>query len=693
MRFISTLAVLLALVAAASAQPASSPTSPAEAPPPAADAAPDAGPSVPDAGPSAAPDADLPAPDVSPSAPDAGLPTTPDAGPPAESPDGDSKASVPDTAAPAAPAAPAADPSAASAATDPPATPAAPPAASPPPDPCPGYCDAMAVRCPDVFLGNRATCLAACALYPPGTADIDALRCRLPGQADATPLPQPPVAPQNAAIVTPDPATWYDHHPQLEADTSVIPPGLGAVFLPSLDLGPRAPIVTVFAGATPVADGKPGRRILLEPGRYTVRLGDGADNQQVAVTVQVEPDRTTVVPLSWGALEIEVVDPQFVPFRGAYELIRMETREVVGIGFGADELLGEQPRVWVLVPGIYKIVQPGGTYRDRSDFATVRLLPGEFSRFVLVMNPETGEFEGAGLVDEPDDTDRTWNLDGIIGGDISLLQSDIATNATDGVQLELSGFLDLSARMQAGDHRWITRLDVEESQLRDSVTGDFRNLKDRLFLHSMYSYALVPWFGPYVRVGVESALLPRHIDLVEGETLVDTDGRLLTGPARITIAETFDPTQILEGAGGNFQVWRSRAADLSVRAGVGARQQYASGLQIRTPGPDLPEDDPAAGADVLRAAPDRFIEGIEMTAIGAARVTRYVTLSTEFDALYPFDQSEGFIFTWRNQVGLRLASFASLTYRLNMTRNPQLLLVDEIQTEHTVQLRFSLTLF
>ncbi|MCB9529136.1 MAG: hypothetical protein H6701_12280 [Myxococcales bacterium] len=382
-----------------------------------------------------------------------------------------------------------------------------------------------------------------------------------------------------------------------------------------------------------------------------------------------------------------------MPFRGAYELIRMETREVVGIGFGADELLGEQPRVWVLVPGIYKIVQPGGTYRDRSDFATVRLLPGEFSRFVLVMNPETGEFEGAGLVDEPDDTDRTWNVDGIIGGDISLLSSDIATNATEGVQLELSGFLDLSARMQAGDHRWITRLDVEESQLRDSVTGDFRNLKDRLFLHSMYSYALVSWFGPYVRVGVESALLPRHIDLAEGEALVDTDRRLVQGPARVTIAETFDPTQILEGAGGNLQVWRSRAADLSVRAGVGARQQYARGLKIRTPAPALPEDDPAAGADVLRAAPDRLIEGVEMTAIGSARVTRYVTLSTEFDALYPFARDEGFIFTWRNQVGLRLASFASLTYRLNMTRNPQLLLVDDVQTEHTVQLRFSLTLF
>ena len=44
-------------------------------------------------------------------------------------------------------------------------------------------------------------------------------------------------------------------------------------------------------------------------------------------------------------------------------------------------------------------------------------------------------------------------------------------------------------------------------------------------------------------------------------------------------------------------------------------------------------------------------------------------------------------------MSLRLASFASLTYRLNMIRNPQLLLVDDVQSEHTVQLRFSITLF
>lgn len=609
-------------------------------------------------------------------APDAGPDPTPDA---------------------AAPEAPPPDPPDAS---PPPAEPdpePAPPPAEDAPD-CPTYCDAMALRCPDVFLGNRATCLAACALYPV-PPDVDALRCRLPGQEDATPVPQPPVEPpdDDPRVVAPDPDAWYDSHPQLTTDTSVVPPGMAAIFLPSLGLGARAPIVTVERAGAVVAEGKPGRRLLVEPGRYTVRLGDGPDEQQVAIPVRAVVDRTTVVPVSWGALEIDVVNPSFVPFRGTYELIDMATREVVDLGFGADELLGEKPRVWVLAPGIYKLVKPGGTYRDRSDFATVRVLPGEYSRFVLVMNPDTGDFEGAGLVDEPTGDDDGWTIDGVIGGDIALYRTDLTTAGnTEGIQLVLSGFLDLSASLHGDDYRWITRLDIEESHLREAARDTFVNLQDRAFFHSIYIYQLVNWFGPYARVGVETALLPRQIILADGEQLVDADGDLITGADEVEFAGPFAPTTLLEGAGGNFQAWRSREVELGLRLGVGARQQLTRGLRVRldTPG------DPNGATPAERDPPDRlvpvanrFIEGVEATAIGSARITRYVTVATEFDALYPFDQDQPFIFSWRNQIGLRLASFASLAYRLNLLRNPTLTLVDEVQSEHTVQLRFSITLF
>ncbi len=51
------------------------------------------------------------------------------------------------------------------------------------------------------------------------------------------------------------------------------------------------------------------------------------------------------------------------------------------------------------------------------------------------------------------------------------------------------------------------------------------------------------------------------------------------------------------------------------------------------------------------------------------------------------------LFSWRNTVSLRLASFISINYRLNVTRNPNFDIEDKVRTEHDVQLRFSYMLF
>lgn len=548
---------------------------------------------------------------------------------------------------------------------------------------CASYCDQMAYECPDVFLGNRATCLAACALYPPGTAVVDDLGCRIHGQADPTPIPQPAAQPSGPEALSPDLDTHFDDHPQLRDDRSVVPEGYGAVFLPSLELGPDEPIVTVEQDGHAVADGRPGRRIILRPGAYLLRFGNGAEHQQVRIDARVVEDRTTIAPVSWGSLRIDVVDPQFIPFRGAYELIRTATREVVGLGFGADELLGEQPNVWVLNPGVYKVVQSGGTYRDRTNFSTVRVLAGERVRFVLVQNPDTGDFEGAGIVPEdPGEADRAWRFTGLLGGDVVFLRSDSAAGAQDR-SIQINVFFDVAARLSRGQHLWTTRLEVEESQSRTSALSRFQNLKDRLFLHTIYTYKVTRWFGPYARAGLESHILPRFYDFAR-PTEVEFEGHDITYPEghRVRLDDPFAPVELIEGTGGNFQVFRSHAAELSLRVGFGALQVVPNGGLV------FNEKD----NQIRRLELDRR-EGIEATAIGSARLSRWVTLSTELDSLVPFAQDQTLILKWRNQINLRLASFASLTYRFNAVRNETTNLTDEFQLEHNVQLRFSYTLF
>ena len=53
---------------------------------------------------------------------------------------------------------------------------------------------------------------------------------------------------------------------------------------------------------------------------------------------------------------------------------------------------------WLLPPGVYRIVRPGSNYRALRDFATVYVPEAGFVRYRLVLDPDTGEFQGSGVL-------------------------------------------------------------------------------------------------------------------------------------------------------------------------------------------------------------------------------------------------------------------------------------------------------
>ena len=461
--------------------------------------------------------------------------------------------------------------------------------------------------------------------------------------------------------------------PQVLKDDTPMPVGFGAVFLPSPMDGDREPVVAVSRQGEEklLSEGQMGRRIVLSPGVYSFRFGSGAGNQQLNVDAEVVAGRTTVVPPTWGGLEVDVRDSSFVPFRGTYELFRMENQDNFGLGLGADALSGESTRVWVLPPGLYKIVRSGSTYTARTDFATVRVSEGEVRRFVLVQNEDSGEFEGAGEVDptQARGEDTHWSGTAVIDGSILFNRTNEVTEEegwTLGLGLRLLG----SSRYEDSDQQWDTTLDIEEVQERppeskDEFTKAIDSKTDRFFVHSIYTYLLVPWFGPYAQGRSETTLLPKYTG-DPGE--------------RRRLSDSFAPWKLRQGAGGNFRVVRRSDIELDVRAGMGARQFLARGL-LRQDG------------DALVEVPDDLVEGPELAVVLLGRITRWVTLSSDFDGLFPFDELQQPRFEWHNQVSLRLASFVSLAYRLNVFGDPNLGLDEDFQVEHDVQLRFSYVVF
>ena len=500
-------------------------------------------------------------------------------------------------------------------------------------------------------------------------------------------VPKPPRALLEiveASLIRPDPKSPLLQHPQLLGDEAEMPAGKGAIFLPALSGPDREPPVAVLLGDEVVAEGRMGGRVVVEPGVYEVRLGSGARSQQISAAVQVEEGRVTAVEPSWASLQIRVVDDRFIPFRGTYELISVAEREEFGIGFGADEEQGEQLRTWVLKPGLYKVIQSGGTYRDRTNFATVFVEPGKLTRFVLVQDKETGDFRGAGVVAEEDDAGVVvgkWKSQAIVGGDFKLGR----TNETgvDGWNIDLGFYLDAMVRYLDEPNFFLTRLELEEGVLRTASSDRFEPTVDRLYLHSIYIYQLSRLFGPYARAGLETKLLPRFksFEAPTDVEVVDESGdtlELLEDTALVRLGSPFSPLQLKQGLGGNFRLLRTLAIDLDVRMGLGARQYWSNDERVYEP-----------AANRVKRVSDYQLEGFEGAVVGIARLSRWVVLGTELDGLVPFRQSGNFVLTWRSQVSLRLVSFASLNYQLNVTRDPNRRAGEMTVWEQLFQLRFS----
>ena len=185
-----------------------------------------------------------------------------------------------------------------------------------------------------------------------------------------------------------NPFAWIMPPPeqQLAADETVIPVGKGAIFVPTItgpEHEPPARVVT----EDEIISVSVGQRFLIDPGLYVVIVSSGTPQQGVSVAIEVVEGETTVVPVGWGALRIEVVDDHRIPHRGTYELIRADTLQPVGTGFGVDTLQGEILQSWMLPPGIYRIVRPGRSSRALRDFATVVVPESGFVRYREIPGP------------------------------------------------------------------------------------------------------------------------------------------------------------------------------------------------------------------------------------------------------------------------------------------------------------------
>lgn len=512
----------------------------------------------------------------------------------------------------------------------------------------------------------------------------------------------PPVAP-TAGEDQPPPAPpgWQQPCPrvQMEMDEELIPLGKGAVFVPAMTDPAAEPPYQVRSEGELVSRTPTGSKTILVPGRYEILVGSGVESQMLSQEVEVFEGHCTLVEPRWAGMVVRVVDQHGMQFRGVYEIFALPGGENYGLGLGADETRGETLRTWLLPPGRYMIVRAGETPRARTDFLTVRLEAGELVVFTLVQDEEDGHFLGGGVLDRGEGKTefKNWRLGLLVGGDLLWNRNDQVVGRDFGNAITFNAFVDFSTRYLDPDHLFYLRLQVDEGQSAQPGQ-DLQKTVDEVDLDAIYTYRLLTWLGPYVRLGLDTNLFPGTKLFGEQEReVVVLDN---TSPPSILqhkmvdelrLADSFDPLELKEGVGASFDLSPWQMLDFHLRVGFGARQYLVRSLLKQR---EHKQDDQVVicreeDVECFQEADPSNLLGLEATLIGSARLTRWLMIDTELDTLVPFISSERNdpIINWKNTISFRLVSFASLAYVIRLDLDKQL--SEYLQAEQRILLRFT----
>ena len=485
---------------------------------------------------------------------------------------------------------------------------------------------------------------------------------------------------------------------QMAEDATEIPADQGAVFVPALADPLSEPTWRLVKNGKTIASGPTGTRLVAPAGDYTVVVGVGADpNQGWSTEVTVDVGETHVVEPLWGGLRVEVVDESNIPFRGTYELIRLADRTAVGTGYGADTLQSETIQTWLLKPGVYRIVRTGETYRARTNFSTVEVPASGLVHFRLVLDPSTGNFRGAGVIDatelvvaESTGDQGKWTSRVLLGGAVSLSSSESVVGRANQDTLTGTIFFDAYGTYRDGPHLASGIFEIEEGLVRidpaDGKSLPTQRAQDRLRADVVYTFFKNERVGPYARFGLLTNLFASEVLATEDTSVAfnfldgSRDVRNFAANDQYRTADALGSLRVREGGGLNIRLFRSLRATVNWRIGLGLRQSFFSGSFVQADDPSTPELD-------LYELDDLNEEGVETTFTASVHLGERLLWLTDLEIFGDFGELGDPTIDWRNTFSYRLTRFASLDYTLDVLDFPQI--SDETQVTQNLLLRFS----
>ncbi len=483
---------------------------------------------------------------------------------------------------------------------------------------------------------------------------------------------------------------WIAPPPNVQLDLEGLDDikGLGRLFLPAMTNSDFEPVYTVMQGDSIVRVQKMGRSLFLKPGKYTVYLGSGNLNQMIRKEIELYPEETYIVKPDWCGLTVRVIDETRNWLKEAYEIYRLPEGEAFGIGYGADEQLGENPQTWILRPGLYKIVKLGEHVNTYLNFATVRLLPGELTQYTIVVDSDTKNFIGAGIllseINKPGLT--AWTKYSALYGSFTLNRANNVTSQKQQTSMAFVAQLDYNIKYSTNKQFFLSRGIIEEGWNMQQKQITLRNYLDNVRWKNTYIFYFFSGIGVYGRFFLETNMFQTtyYYDKPRTVLLYDAQGNLhakYSNVEKVKVSPRFTPLELKEGFGLNISLIRSMRANFNIRFGMGFRQNINKDLFIQSSDNDT----------TFFQKNSIYQRGPEASLLGNYRIFRNMMITSELDVLAPSGNYDRLVYEWENNINYRVSKNISLDYTIRLKRDPSI--ISYVQTEQILLLRYSFILF
>lgn len=288
-----------------------------------------------------------------------------------------------------------------------------------------------------------------------------------------------------------------------------------------------------------------------------------------------------------------------------------------------------------------------------------------------------------------------WRLSS--GATFSLTNNASVVGQPDGSTLILGIKLDGLFNYNHAEHEWRNVLALGAGVARTPLIDELVKSRDALSVESIYLYHVIPTFGPFGRLLLDTAMFRGTDVRPEPATYLiqrrDGTTAARTGD-RLVLTSPFQPLMLKQSIGAFYRPVSQDVVNFEIRAGVGGRETIARGeLAIA--------DDEGTPAIEVVELDNVYQFGVEATAqVWGAFSDKRALYRASVEAMTPIarsalppgDDRSALELTNIAVVGtlsFKLVEWASLDYELRAVREPQL--IDRFQVQNNLLLTFGLS--